>query len=80
VADRDLDEQRSAAVGRAGHLERAADRLDAVAEPGQAGPPGGVSAADPVVADRQPQGRVWCVEFDVHGGGVRVLGGVGQRL
>jgi hypothetical protein len=25
--DRDLDEQRSAAVGRAGHLERAADRL-----------------------------------------------------
>ena len=42
--------------------------------------PGGVGAADPVVADRQPQGRVGCIEFDVHGGGARVLGGVGQRL
>ena len=42
--------------------------------------PGGVGAPDPVVADRQPQGRVGCVEFDVHGGGARVLGGVGQRL
>jgi pyruvate dehydrogenase (quinone) len=53
---------------------------DGVAEPGQSGPLGGVGAADPVVADRQPQGRVGCVEFDVHGGGARVLGGVGQRF
>jgi hypothetical protein len=59
--DRDLDEQRGAATGRAGHVERASDRLDAVAEPGQTRPPGGIGSADPVVADRQPQGRVGCV-------------------
>jgi hypothetical protein len=35
---------------------------------------------DPVVADRQPQGRVGCVEFDVHDRGAGVLDGVGQRL
>jgi hypothetical protein len=51
--DRDLDEQSGAAVGRAGHLERAADRLDALAEPGQPGSLGRVGSADPVVADRQ---------------------------
>ena len=32
--DRDLDEQRGAAPNGAGDVERAADRLDAVAEPG----------------------------------------------
>jgi hypothetical protein len=52
--ERDLDEQRGSAAIRAGHVERAADRLDAVAEPGQAGSPGGVGTADPVIADRQP--------------------------
>jgi hypothetical protein len=52
--DRDLDEQRGAATGRAGHVERAADRLDAVAKPGQPGPLDGIGAADPIVADRQP--------------------------
>jgi len=36
------------------------------------------SAPDPVVADRQLQDRVVCVEFDVHDGCARVLGGVSQ--
>ena len=39
-----------------------------------------VGSPDPVVADRQPQDRVVGVEFDVHHGCVRVLGGVGQRF
>jgi hypothetical protein len=33
--ERDLDEQRGAAAGRAGDFERAAERLDPVAEPDQ---------------------------------------------
>jgi len=69
--DRDPDEQRGTAVGRAGHVERAADHLDAVAEPGQPGPPGGVGAADPVVADRQPHDCARRVESDVHDRGAR---------
>ena len=43
-------------------------------------PRAGVSPADPVVADRQPHDRGGCVEFYVHDGGLRVLGGVGQRF
>src|SRR6202022_3064064 len=58
MLDRHLDEQRGAVAGRAGHVERAAERFDAVAEPGQSGPLGGVGSADPVVADRQPHDRV----------------------
>src|SRR5580704_7540530 len=65
-SNRDLDEQRGATAGRAGHVECAADRLDAVAEAGQSGPLGGVGSPDPVVADRQPHDRVQRVEFDVH--------------
>src|SRR6202000_1717209 len=78
--DRDLDQQGGAALGGAGDVQRATDCLDAVTEPGQPRPLVGVCATDPVVADRQPQGRVGRVEFDVQGGGARVLGGVGQRL
>jgi hypothetical protein len=58
-----------------GDLERAAQRFDAIAEPDQSGPLAGVGSADPIVADRQLQDRVGCVEFDVHDGCVRVLGG-----
>src|ERR1022692_2103928 len=74
----DLDEQRGAVADGAGDLERAADRLDAVAEPDQSRPLGGIGSADSVVADRQPHDRVVCVEFDVHDGGARVLGGVSE--
>src|ERR1700761_9770374 len=75
----DLDEQRGAAADGARDVEGAPDCLEAVAEPGQSGPPGGVGSADPVVADRQLQDRVGCVEFDMHGGGTRVLSYVSHR-
>src|SRR6266566_3077915 len=78
VFERDLDQQRGALAGGAGDLERAAERFDSIAEPEQSGPPAGVGSPDPVVADRQPQDRVVCVEVDVHDGRVRVLGDVGQ--
>jgi serine/threonine protein kinase len=75
--ERDLDEQCGAVAGRAGDVERAAERLDAVPKPDQSRPPGGDGSPDPVVADRQLQDRVGCVEFDVHGGSACVLGHVG---
>jgi hypothetical protein len=41
----ELDEQGGAAADGAGHVEPAAERLDAVAEPGQPRSPGRVGAA-----------------------------------
>ncbi len=76
----DLDEQRGAAAGWASDFEHSAERLDAVADPDQSRPPGGVCPADPVVADRHPHHLVVRIEFDVYDGGVRVLGRIGQRL
>ena len=79
-SERDLDQQRGAAAGGAGDLERAAERFDSIAEPDQSGPPVEVRSPDPVVADGQLQDRVVCVELDIHDGCVRVLGGVGERF
>src|ERR1700677_5071426 len=55
--DRDRGEQRGAVTGRASHGERAAERFDAVTQPGQPGPQSGVSSPDPVVTDSQPHDR-----------------------
>ena len=58
----------------------AADRLNPVFEPGQAGAPGEVGAAGAVVADRDPQDVTAGFGLDGDGGGAGVLGRVGQRL
>src|SRR5438874_13133439 len=46
----DLDQQRRAAAGGTGDLERAPERLDAIAEADQSRPAAGVRPPDPVVA------------------------------
>jgi hypothetical protein len=79
TSERDLDQQRGAAAGGAGDLERSAERFDSIADPDQSGPLAEVGSPDPIVANRQLQDRVVCVEFDVYDGCVRVLGGVGQE-
>jgi hypothetical protein len=60
--------------------EVAAERLGAVSEPDEACAVGEVGAAEPVVADAHAQGVLVCGDLNVDGGGVRVLGGIGQRL
>ena len=61
-----MDEKRCAAASRAGHVKRAANRLDAIAEPGQPGSLRGVGSPDSVVANYQPYRPVRSVEFDAH--------------
>ena len=48
--------------------------------PGQPGTAAAARAAAPVVADADVQRALGAVHPDVDGGGVRVLGNVGQRL
>ena len=72
--------QGCARADRAVHGDRAAERLDAVLEPDQAGAPAWISPAAAVVADAQAKGMVGRLHVDVNDGGVRVLGRIGQRF
>ena len=66
--------------GRAVQPDPAAERLHPVLDPRQARAAGEVRPAAPVVADTDPQAAVTGSHLHLGGGGVRVLGGVGQRL
>src|ERR1700733_12734826 len=72
--------QYGAGPGRAVHGHAAAYRLHPVAQAGQARAATRVGAAGPVVADLEGQRAVGLLDEDVHGGRVRVLGGVGEGL
>jgi hypothetical protein len=78
--DGELDGQYGAGPGRAVQRHGAADGLDSVAQAGQARAAGGVGAADAVIADLDGQHRAGPFDEDVHRGGRRVLGGVGEGL
>ena len=58
----------------------AADRLDPVLEPDEAGAVSEVRATAPVVADTDPQNAVVVGHLDLCGRGAGMLGGIGQRL
>src|SRR5256885_1553406 len=75
----DPGDERGALAGRAGDLDVAAERLDAVPEPDEPGSPGGVRAAAPVVPDPHAYRGVGG-HLDLRVRGVRVLGDVGKRL
>ena len=78
--DRDLDRDGGPAARRGLDLERAVERVDAVAQPAQAGAGGRVRPAHPVVAHLDAEPVVLEREFDRRGAGPRVLGDVGERL
>ena len=69
-----------ARAGWAVQEDAAAERLDPVGEPDEAGAAGGVGAAAAVVADADVQQTLAGLRLDVDDGGLRVLGRVGQRL
>ncbi len=75
-----MDLEGGARAGRVVQREAAAEGLDPVPEPDQAGALGGIRAAAPVVADADPQHALTGGHGDRGGGGAGVPGGVGQRL
>ena len=66
LADRDLGDEPGPRPARAVHAEPAAERLDAVGEPTQAGAAARVGAADAVVDDRDQSGRAVAPHLDRH--------------
>jgi hypothetical protein len=62
----ELDEERGAAARAAGELERAAECLDAIAEPDQTRASAEGGSPDSIVADHHAQDRVACLERDLH--------------
>ena len=80
VVDRQDDLHDGTRPGRAVQPDPAAERLDPILEPDQARAVAEIRAATPVVADTHLQDAVACGHLDLGGGGVRVLGRVGQRL
>jgi len=72
--------QGCARAGRAVYGDRAAERLDAVFEPDQAGAPDWIGPTAAIVADAQAKDTAGRLHVDVNERGVRVLGRIGQRF
>ena len=80
AVERELGDQARPDALAALEADRPADRLRAILEAEQAGAPGGICAADTVVADRYIKGSVAHLDLDLHLRRARVLGRVRQRL
>src|SRR5260370_2763415 len=79
-ASREPDVQGRSVAGRAQDRDRSAKGLDPVFEADEARAAAGIGAAYAIVADREGEGAVTAVRAHVDYRGLRVLGGVGERL